>query len=188
MDRRRLREVWLNDIDENNAGELAELLAYFRPLPRQFDLSVLLVHHTSKNAAGGAAAVQGLSGSGDIHVFADSNLYLRRTRERLALSSEHLAAPAWATVSLELIATNAETTHLEVIAELEDGSTKLAVDGKRGSLEEHVLDHLPQGVAVTRAKLRDSLGGKNERLGEAPESLERAGRACRTPAGWRRAD
>jgi hypothetical protein len=114
----------------------------------------------SQESRGGAASVQGLSGSGDIHVLADSNLYLRRTRERLALSSEHLAAPAWATVSLELIATNAETTHLEVIAELEDGSTKLAVDGKRGSLEEHVLDHLPQGVAVTRAKLRDSQGAR----------------------------
>jgi len=75
-----------------------------------------------------------------------------------------------------------------VIAELEDRSTKLAVDGKRGSFEEHVLDHLRQGVAIVRAKLRDSLGGKNERLGGAPESLERAGRICRTPADWRRAD
>jgi hypothetical protein len=156
-------------------------------LPRQFDLSVLLAHHTRKNAAGGAAAGQGRRGSGDIHVFGDSNLYLRRTRERLALAIELRAAPASAPVSLELIATNAETTHLEVIAELEDGSTNLAADGKRGSLEEHVLDHLPQGVAVTRAKLRDSLGGKNECLGEALESLERAGRVCRTPAGWRRA-
>jgi hypothetical protein len=152
-------------MDENNAGELAELLAYFRPLPRQFDLSVLLVHHTRKNAAGGAAAGQGLRGSGDIHVFGDSSLYLRRTRERLALSSEHRAAPASAPVSLKLIATNAETTHLEVVAELEDGSTKLAVDGERGSLEEHVLDHLPQGVAVTRAKLRDSLGGQERAPG-----------------------
>jgi AAA domain len=170
--------VRLHGIDENNAGEVAELLAYFRSLQRQLDLSVLLVHHTRKNAAGGAAAGQGLRGSGDIHAFGDSNLYLRRTREHLVLSSEHRAAPAAAPVYLELVATNAETTHLEVIAELEDG--------KRRSLEEQVLDHLPQGVAVTRAKLRDSLGVKNERLGEALESLERAGRLCRTPAGWKR--
>jgi AAA domain len=172
--------VRLHGIDENNAGEVAELLAYFRSLQRQLDLSVLLVHHTRKNAAGGAAAGQGLRGSGDIHAFGDSNLYLRRTREHLVLSSEHRAAPAAAPVYLELVATNAETTHLEVIAELEDG--------KRRSLEEQVLDHLPQGVAVTRAKLRDSLGVKNERLGEALESLERAGRLCRTPAGWKRLD
>jgi RecA-family ATPase len=172
--------VRLHGVDENNAGEVAELLAYFRSLQRQLDLSVLLVHHTRKNAAGGAAAGQGLRGSGDIHAFGDSNLYLRRSREHLVLSSEHRAAAASAPVYLELNATNAETTHLEVIAELEDG--------KRRSLEEQVLDRLTPGVVLTRAKLRDSLGVKNERLGEALESLERARRLCRTPAGWKRLD
>ena len=38
------------------------------------------------------------------------------------------------------------------------------------------------------AKLRDALGVKNERLGEALESLERAGRLERTPAGLKRRD
>jgi hypothetical protein len=147
-------------------------------LQRQLEVSVLLVHHTRKNAAGGAAAGQGLRGSSDIHAFGDSNLYLRRTREHLVLSSEHRAAPAAAPVYLELVATNAATIHLEVIAELQDG--------KRRSLEEQVLDLLAQGVAVTRAKLRDSLGVKNERLGDVLESLERAGRLRRTPAGWQR--
>jgi AAA domain len=169
--------VRLHGVDENNAGEVAELLAYFRSLQRQLDLSVLLVHHTRKNATGGAAAGQGLRGSGDIHAFGDSNLYLRRSREYLVLSSEHRAAAASAPVYLELVATNAETTHLEVIAEHEDG--------KRRSLEEQVLDRLAPGAVFTRAKLRDSLGVKNERLGDALESLERAGRLCRTPAGWK---
>ncbi|MGO9470252.1 MAG: AAA family ATPase [Isosphaeraceae bacterium] len=45
---------------------------------------------------------------------------------------------------------------------------------------------LAQGTVLTRAKLRDSLAVKNERLGEVPESLERGGRLCRTPAGWQR--
>src|SRR5271167_2359709 len=119
--------VRLHGIDENNAGEVAALLAYFRSLQRQLDLSVLLVHHTRKNAAGGVAAGQGLRGSGDIHAFGDSNLYLRRSREHLVLSNEHRAAPASAPVCLQLVATDAETTHLEVIAELKDG--------KRRSLE-----------------------------------------------------
>ena len=51
-----------------------------------------------------------------------------------------------------------------------------------------MLDLLAQGAVLTRAKLRDSLAVKNERLGEALESLERAGRLCRTPAGWQRLD
>jgi hypothetical protein len=180
--------VRLHGIDENNAGEVAELLAYFRSLQRQFELSVLLVHHTRKNAAGGVAAGQGLRGSSDIHAFGDSNLYLRRTREHLVLSSEHRAAPASAPVYLDLVATDAETAHLEVVAELQDGSTRLTVNGKRRSLEERVLDLLTQGTVLTRAKLRDSLGVKNERLGEALETLERAGRLRRTPAGWQLLD
>jgi RecA-family ATPase len=170
--------VRLHGIDENNAGEVAELLAYFRSLQRQLDLSVLLVHHTRKNAAGGVAAGQGLRGSSDIHAFGDSNLYLRRTREHLVLASEHRAAPASAPMYLELVASNAKTTHLEVIGELEAG--------KRRGLEERVLDLLAGGVVLTRAKLRDSLAVQNERLGEALESLERAGRLRRTPSGWQR--
>jgi hypothetical protein len=50
-------------MDENHAGEVAGLLAYFRSLQRQLDLSVVLVHHTRKNAAAGVAAGQGLRGS-----------------------------------------------------------------------------------------------------------------------------
>jgi AAA domain len=178
--------VRLHGIDENNAGEVAELLAYFRSLQRQLDLSVLLVHHTRKNAVGGVAAGQGLRGSGDIHAFGDSNLYLRRTRDHLILSSEHRAAPASPPVYLDLVVANAETTHLEVVGELREGSTKLTMDGKQRSLEERLLDLLGQGVAMTRLKLRESLGIKNERLGEVLAALERAGRLCHTPAGWQR--
>ena len=108
--------VRLHGIDENHAGDVAELLGYLRSLQRQLCLAVLLVHHTRKNAADGVAAGQGLRGSGDIHAFGDSNLYLQRTKEHLILSSEHRAAPAAVPVHLELVATDAETTHLEVIA------------------------------------------------------------------------
>ena len=178
--------VRLHGIDENNAGEVAALLAYFRTLQREFDLSVVLVHHTRKNAAGGVAAGQGLRGSSDIHAFGDSNLYLRRTKEHLVLFSEHRAAPASAPVYLELVGANVETIHLEVIAQLYDGSTTLTAEGKRGILEEQILDLLTGAAALTRAQLRDVLRVQNERLGAALESLERAGRLCRTPAGWQR--
>ena len=172
--------VRIHGIDENHAGEVAGLLAYFRSLQRRLDLSVILVHHTRKNAAGGAAAGQGLRGSSDIHAFGDSNLYLRRTRERLMLSSEHRATAASPPVYLELVTTNAQTTHLEVIAEIHDEN--------RRSLQEQVLALLAQAAVLTRTKLRDALSVKNERLGEALESLERAGRIRRTPTGWQRID
>jgi hypothetical protein len=172
--------VRLHGIDENNAGEVAALLAYFRSLQRQFDVSVLLVHHTRKNAAGGAAAGLGLRGSSDIHAFGDSNLYLQRGKEHLVLSTEHRAAPASPPIHLALVTTNPDTTHLEAVEQHEDGRPR--------SLSERVLDKLTGGMVFTRAKLRDCLAVKNERLGEVLESLERAGRLSRTAAGWRRLD
>jgi AAA domain len=172
--------VRLHGVDENNASEVAALLAYFRSLQREFDVSVLLVHHTRKNAAGGAAAGLGLRGSSDIHAFGDSNLYLRRGKEHLVLCTEHRAASASPPVHLALVATDPEKVHLEVVAQ--------HGDGKPCSLEERVLDNLADGMVLTRTKLRDCLAVKNERLGGVLESLERAGRLSRTGAGWQRLD
>jgi hypothetical protein len=168
--------VRLHGIDENHAGDVAELLGYLRALQRELGLSVLLVHHTRKNAADGVAAGQGLRGSGDIHAFGDSNLYLQRADQSLILSGEHRAAPAAAPVHLELVATDAGMTHLEVIAG--------AVDQNGRGLEERVLKLLARGGVVTRTWLRDALAVNNERLGKALESLERAGRISRTAGGW----
>jgi hypothetical protein len=168
--------VRLHGIDENHAGDVAELLGYLRLLQRQLALSVVLVHHTRKNAGDGVAAGVGLRGSGDIHAFGDSNLYLRRTEEHLILSSEHRAAPASSPVHLRLVATDPAKAHLEVIAEQNEGN--------EGGLADQVLDLLAPGEALTRTRLRDVLAVNNERLGEALQSLERAGRVSRTPRGW----
>ena len=172
--------VRLHGLDENHAGEVAGLLAYFRSLRRELQVSVILVHHTRKNTAAGVAAGQGLRGSSDIHAFGDSNLYLRRHKEQLLLSSEHRAAPAAPSVALRLVSSDAETTHLEVLAEGPDQQRVTR------SLQDQVLDLLVPGVVLTRAKLRASLGVKNERLGEALASLERAGRLNHTATGWQR--
>ena len=170
--------VRLHGIDENHAGEVAELLAYFRSLQRELDLSVILVHHTRKNAPGGTAAGLGLRGSSDIHAFGDSNLYLRRASDRLMLSSEHRAAAAARSVYLDLVVTDEATTHLEVVGD---------VGGeKRCDLQKRVLELLAEKGVLTRAKLRDMLSVKNERLGGALESLQQAARISRTPVGWQR--
>jgi len=173
--------VRLHGLDENHATEVAGLLAYFRSLQRRLDLSVVLVHHTRKNAAGGLAAGQGLRGSSDIHAFGDSNLYLRRSKDRLLLLSEHRAAPASPPVSLQLVTSQVETTHLEVVAEPHDQQ-------QRRSLQEQVLALLDKDEVLTRGKLRDALSVKNQRLGEALESLEQTGQVRRTSAGWQRID
>lgn len=171
--------VRLHGIDENSATEVAGLLAYFRLLQRQLDLSVILVHHTRKNAAGGMAAGQGLRGSSDLHAFGDSNLYLRRVQQRLVLSTEHRAAPASPPVHLELVSDPAETTHLEVVREHRDEP--------RHTLADQVLALLPDGTTLTRGKLRAALAIQNQRLGPVLDALEKAGRICHTSAGWQRA-
>lgn len=172
--------VRLHGVDENNAGEVAELLAYVRLLQRQLDLSVILVHHTRKNAAGGVAAGQGLRGSSDLHAFGDSNLYLRRVRDRLVLFSEHRAAAASPPVTLELVANHAEMPHLEVVAE--------SPTDRQKSLQEQVLACLVHGEAMTRTTLRAVLSIQNQRLGDVLQSLERAGKIRHSPAGWQRVD
>jgi hypothetical protein len=169
--------VRLHGIDENNAGEVAALLAYIRSLQRQLDLSVMLVHHTRKNAVGGAAAGQALRGSSDLHAFGDSNLYLRRCKERLQLISEHRAAPAPPPVYLELSASDPMRTHLQVVAGVPES--------KSDDLASRVLEQLAQGAPLSRAKLREALSVQNERLGKTLEALEKAGRVRRSPVGWK---
>ena len=138
----------------------------------------MLVHHTRKNAASGVTAGQGLRGSSDLHAFGDSNLYLRRVRERLVLLSEHRAAAASPPVTLELLGSDTATTHLEVVAE--------AQGNRQDNLQQQVLGCLVSGETLTRAKLRDVLSVQNQRLGEALETLERAGKIRRSTAGWQR--
>jgi hypothetical protein len=69
-----------------------------------------------------------------------------------------------------------------VIAQLDDEQR----NEQRCSLQEQVLARFANGEVLTRAKLRQVLSVKNERLGEALESLERAGQLRRTSAGWQR--
>ncbi len=90
----------------------------------------------------------------------------------MLLVSEHRAAPASPPVYLELVATDADSIHLEVVTEVPAPP--------QPSLPEQVLSLLAGGGVLTRAKLRDTLAVKNERLGQALESLERA---CRITPG-----
>ena len=83
--------VRLHRIDENASGEVAPLLAYLRELQRRHGVAVLVVHH-AKKGAGSARAGQALRGSSEFHAWGDSNLYLRRDGDDLALTVEHRAA------------------------------------------------------------------------------------------------
>lgn len=93
--------VRLHRIDENLSGEVAPLLAYLRELQRRYHVAVVLVHHARKGGARMRAG-QALRGSSEFHAWGDSNLYLRRHGDQLALSVEHRAAASISHVSLHL--------------------------------------------------------------------------------------
>lgn len=180
--------VRLHGVDENNASEIAELLSSLRDIQRAFDVAVVVVHHTRKNAPVGAAASgQGLRGSGDLHAFGDSNLYLGRRRggggsdDRLVLTMEHRAAAAPEPVELRLVAEREDEVHLEAASR----ATNHGTPGSE-SPEARILDVLDVDVETERDAIRRKASVRNETLGIALKNLEATGRIVRGTTGWRR--
>jgi hypothetical protein len=167
--------VRLHAVNENSAGEISTLLAYFRQLQRAFQCAVVIVHHSRKNGSATRPG-QTLRGSGDLHAFGDSNLYVRRNRDRLTLTFEHRAAPAPDPVELRLASD--DDPHLEVIGPAESAHCD-------DPLDERVLQVLAREPGpVTRRTLRTSLAVRNTRLGEALNRLQTRGRVTRRTEGF----
>ena len=157
--------VRLHRCDENSAGDVSALLDFLRQIQRQHGVAIILVHHLRKSPAGQPG--QTLRGSGDLHAWADSSLYLLRRSGGLQLHVEHRARPSPKPVPIEL-----QT----------DPQPHLCVDADLGaptdSLAERILEVLAQ-QGMTRTALRNELGVRNERLGAAITALESQGRVQR---------
>lgn len=164
--------VRMHRIDENSAHEVSTLLGFLRELQREFQTAVVLVHHTRKNGA--ASPGQALRGSGDLHAFGDSNLYLKRHHKQLLLSIEHRAAKSPEPIELRLAAD--PTPHLELV----EGS-----GGTDQDLERAVQDLLQLAGVMTRDRIRQKLRIRNESLGKVLASLREQGRIERGGDGWR---
>ena len=167
--------VRLHRIDENDAGEVAALLGYLRELQRELNLAVLVVHHARKNGSAGQPG-QSLRGSGDLHAWGDSNLYVRRAKDALTLSIEHRAAASPDPIALALV---------------DDGNPHIAVvaapnhDDGADDLDARVLAAVRSARApLGRAQLRDALRVRNERLGHALTRLAAAGVLVRNGDRW----
>jgi hypothetical protein len=93
--------IRLHRVDENDASQIAALLSYLRELQRQFQVSVILVHHARKDSHSSRPG-QALRGSSELHGWGDSNLYMRRKGSQLTLSTEHRAAPSQDHIPLQL--------------------------------------------------------------------------------------
>jgi hypothetical protein len=173
--------VRLHRIDENASGEVAPLLAYLRELQRRYALAVLLVHH-AKKGGGRIRAGQALRGSSEFHAWGDSNLYLRRLGNELALTVEHRAAPSIPAVNLEL-AQRAEALALE-LREVEAPETPTPA-----SLDERIVRALRDSQhALHIRELRSLCRVRKATLYTRLTALTASGHLVRTTAGYRLAD
>jgi len=167
--------VRLHRIDENDSGQVAALLGYLREVQRELDLAVIVVHHARKNGSA-VQPGQSLRGSGDLHAWGDSNLYMRRTKDSLVLTVEHRAAAAPEPISFALV----DDDHAPRLAlTTPPDATASASD----TLDARVLDAL-RAAPLTRSALRDALRVRNERLGDALTRLAHKGAVERVGERW----
>jgi hypothetical protein len=166
--------VRLHRIDENSAGEMSALLGELRALQREHHVAIVLVHHVRKNGGQGG---QSLRGSGDLHAWGDSNLYLRRQGKQILLTVEHRSAPSPPPCTLELVEEPGDE-HLRIV---EGGPAEhdLAID-----TADKIISLLSAG-AMTREALRAALRVRNATIGEALMRLRAEGRIVRSDDGFR---
>jgi hypothetical protein len=172
--------VRLHRVDENDAGQVSGILGYLRSLQRDFDIAVLVVHHARKNGGAGGQAGQNLRGSGDLHAWGDSNLYLRRQQGNLTLTIEHRAAQAPEPIPLRLVADKSRgDAHLALV---EPGDERAAA---AGDIEQTIVSTLTAAAEpLGRTALRDKLRVRNERLGDALNRLVATGAVVRSGDRW----
>ncbi len=172
--------VRLHSGDENSSSEISELLGFLRQLQRKHQVAIVLVHHMRKSSA--SQPGQALRGSGDLHAWTDSALYLLRQKGELVMHVEHRAN---ATPSPVVVRLATLPCHLDVVRPLnnteDDGSSAV----KRQDVAGRVLALIEREPA-TRGRIRQSLRIRNETLGTALSSLEDSGHIVRANGAWAR--
>lgn len=164
--------VRLHRGDENNAQDVAAILATLRELQRRFQVAIAVVHHTRKNVVSRQMG-QALRGSGDFHAWSDSALYISHEQAGMRLTIEQRAAPAPEPCYIRL-ADN--PPHPVLTSPAEDDTP---------TIQDRLLDTLRRSPSpITRTDLRGLLAIQNRRLGDALQKLEALGRIRRTPQGW----
>lgn len=163
--------VRLHRIDENQAQEVAPLLDSLRQLQRECGTAILIVHHIRKSGA--SKPGQALRGSGDLHAWSDSSLYLTPHQGGVLMTVEQRAAKACEPIFMRL----------------KDNPLHLAIDTPPRedslSLEDRilaVLDHADE--PIMRTSLRETLKVNNQKLGEALARLQQQKRLLHSDSGW----
>ena len=196
--------VRLHSGDENYAGHISELLGFLRGLQRQHACAILVTHHVSKRRGPkGTQMGQALRGSGELHAWGDSNLYLTKTEQGLVkVEVEHRSAPALdpffvalheapGGTYLELVEVDEEDE--EPVARRPSQMKRRAAKKQRSrppalSLRERVIAALRESRdPVSQVQLREALRVRNQVLTNTLRELQVEGLVVRPDpqAGWR---
>ena len=171
--------IRLHRIDENEASQIAPLLGGLRELQRRFELAILVVHHAKKEARSMRPG-QALRGSSELHGWGDSNLYLRRRRDRLTLTTEHRAAPSQENIVLQLAQSQ------PVALELVHSNSGQSNTTSKLSVVQRILNTLADvNRPVSASALRKLCGMKNATLCASLAAMTEQGLIYREPQGYR---
>jgi hypothetical protein len=176
--------VRLHGGNENSAQTIAALLGFLRELQRTYGVAIVLAHHLSKRASSHPG--QALRGSGDLHAWGDSNLYLDRQDGFIAVTPEHRSEPAGDPFDLRLVTTDGGAeTHLEVVDAATVEATAAAAPSRSASVADRVVATLAEADGpMKQSDLREQLHVKNEKLVCALKDLQADGRIAKGRGGW----
>lgn len=169
--------------DEDDAGSISRVLGLLRKLQREYGVAIMLVHHVKKNTAMTTGA--SLRGSGDLHAWGDSNLYLTPSKGGARVTVEHRAAraPEPFRVHLEL-GEGAGTEHLVADEDDVEGDGDGNEDDEAVDVEQAIMTIL-NGGPLGHGKIRDRLNVRGSRVTEALGRLQRNGQVEKDGRNWR---
>ena len=158
--------VRFHRLDENNAREISGLLGFIRALQRNHGTAIIITHHATKR--GSRRPGQALRGSGDIHAFGDSNLYVSRHGDDIELTMEHRSAAASDPLRLRLL--TEPTVHLAPTQKSDNEHRS-----QKASIENRIIQLLADcdQKPITRTAIRQQLKINNQRLGTTLADLEK---------------
>lgn len=162
-------------IDENSAADVSMILSSLRTIQRDYNVAVLVIHHSRKSPA--AHPSMAMRGSSDFAAWSDSNLFLTRRKHSLTLTIEHRSAPAPEPIACRLVAE--PVPHLSL-----DVETQNPQDSPN-QLETDVLALLTAaGRPITTTDLRVQLRKRKADVTAALDALRLQGKVQRQPLGW----
>ncbi len=159
--------------NEDDAGSVAPVLGLLRKLQREYGTAIMVVHHSRKSAT--TTTGQSLRGSGDLHAWGDSNLYLSKEDGGSRVTIEHRA-----TESEQGFRFTVRDRSLVIV----DAPAEAACGAPVGTLADRVIALLGSG-ALGLTDIQTQVKVRRESVAEVVRELEGRGLIEEVRRKWR---